>query len=272
MTSAPVKDWLTRWTPLPYLWTRQLAGRLYEPDVRRVLLQRYGSTVFAGPFAGMRYIERASGGAFIPRLVGVYERELHDLIQHIVQTPYDRVIDIGSAEGYYAVGLARAMPHARIQAYDIDETARRNLLDLATLNGMQDRIEIGGACAHADLERFASEAVVVLCDIEGSELELLDPVAAPSLRRYDILVEIHDQPGRVAVREALLKRFEATHDVRIIAHDPAVPDVHAAFPWWFTRRATRLALNEYRAPQAPLSPGSFGLEWGAFFARERPRR
>ncbi len=266
-----IKDWLTRRAPLPYLWAREAVGRLYEVDVRRVLLHRCRGIVRAGPFAGMHYIDRSSCGPLSPRLLGLYERELHEVVRRIVGTPYDRVIVVGSAEGYYAVGLARAMPGVIVQAYDIDAQARANLRELAILNGTDDRTIIEGECTHAELERFAREAVVVVCDIEGGELDLLDPALAPSLRHYDVLVEMHDRVGSTTVRRTVTDRFAATHDVRIIAHVPAVSAPAALLPWWFSRRARRLALDEYRAPPAGAPDARCGLEWGVFFARDPAR-
>src|SRR6478672_6897407 len=66
-----------------------------------------GLVVQHGPFKGMKYPGVNSvGSALIPKLLGSYERELHPLIDSICAGQYDQVVDIGCAEGYYAVGLA----------------------------------------------------------------------------------------------------------------------------------------------------------------------
>jgi hypothetical protein len=56
---------------------------------------------------------------------------------------------------------------------------------------------------------------VIICDIEGAEDVLLDPVAAPALRGVDILVEVHEgmKAGRL---DLLTKRFGPSHDIRRI--------------------------------------------------------
>jgi hypothetical protein len=45
--------------------------------VERRIVQRYGCRVLDGPFAGMAYVAEAVGLAFVPKLLGAYERGLH---------------------------------------------------------------------------------------------------------------------------------------------------------------------------------------------------
>jgi hypothetical protein len=58
----------------------------------------------------------------------------------------------------------------------------------------------------------------VLCDIEGSELTLLDPDVSPYLKRVDIIVESHEclVPG---ITNKLASRFETSHDIKLIKDD-----------------------------------------------------
>lgn len=115
------------------------------------LLQRGGGRVAHGPFAGMLYPVAAAEGGRAPRLLGVYEASLHPVIETVIARPYAGVIDIGSAEGYYAVGLALRMPAALIHARDTNPAARDLCGQLARANGVEDRLQIGGEVTHADL-------------------------------------------------------------------------------------------------------------------------
>src|SRR5262245_41340678 len=72
-------------------------------------------SVQRGPFAGMVYPDHAAvGSTLYPKLLGSYERELHQTVDDIVRLGYDTVVDIGAAEGYYAVGLAMKMPGTQV--------------------------------------------------------------------------------------------------------------------------------------------------------------
>lgn len=165
-----------------------------------------------GPFAGMIYSVRAAEGARLPRRLGIYEASLAPVIEAIIARGYPLVIDIGAAEGYYAVGLARRMPHSRILARDGNPVALDLCRKLAADNGVGGRIELGGVMSHADFAICAATDSVVICDIEGAEGDLLDPETAPGLRHADILVEVHEgmRPGLL---DLLARRFAPTHDV-----------------------------------------------------------
>ena len=178
----------------------------------RTLAVRSGTQVLSGPFHGMAYALRASEGSGAARLLGVYEASLTPIIELIIQRAYPTVVDIGCAEGYYAVGLARRMPGSRIIARDQSTKAQDLCRQLAALNGVADRVEIGGRMDHADFDLCTAQKTLILCDIEGGEADFLDPTAAPGLIRADILVECHDVV-RADLTDLLTRRFLPTHHV-----------------------------------------------------------
>lgn len=87
--------------------------------VTNTLLKKSGSTVLSGPFQGMTYMAAGSEGSTSARLLGTYEAALHPIIEKIIKRGYQQIIDVGCAEGYYAVGLAMRMPSARVIARDL---------------------------------------------------------------------------------------------------------------------------------------------------------
>src|SRR6202008_1532945 len=101
----------------------------------------------------------------------------------------DDIIDVGCAEGYYAVGLARLAPQATVHAFDIDEAARTACAELARRNGVAERVRIGGAFPPEGFEAFAGRRVLVMVDAEGAELDVLRPDLAPSLAGMSLIVE-----------------------------------------------------------------------------------
>jgi hypothetical protein len=213
------------------------------------LLQRGGGRVAHGPFAGMLYPVAAAEGGRAPRLLGVYEASLHAVIETVIARAYAGVIDIGSAEGYYAVGLALRMPAALIHARDTNPAARDLCGQLARANGVEDRLQIGGEVTHADLALCAEGPTFVLCDIEGAEAELLDPARAPALAEADLLVEVHEgmRPGLLAL---LTDRFAGTH--RITRIDRSLrPDLLPDWAETLSDLDRLLLLWEWRAAPTP---------------------
>jgi hypothetical protein len=202
--------------------------------------------VQAGPFAGMSYLPQAKGSVLLPKLLGTYEMEIASWIELVVALAPRRIIDIGCAEGYYAVGLARRLPECGVFAFDINQSAQHLCRQLAALNGVEERVHVSGRCSAADLERFAGPGTVVICDIEGAEGLLLDPATAPALRRTTLIVELHDclAPGASGL---VRSRFAATHaldeekaEERSSLRLPALAD--------FISTEQALMLSEHRVP------------------------
>jgi hypothetical protein len=227
-------------------WVRP--GSLFRLHARL----RSGERVAGGPFAGMQYAAKSVCGAHVPKLVGCYERELHGVIEAIIGAAPDVIIDVGTAEGYYAVGLALRLPRSQVIGFDAMASARLELDGLATANGVRDRIDIRGACDPAALEQALSVGgEVVICDVEGYEDVLLNLEEVPGLRAVPILVELHDTkvPG---VTQRVLERFRSTHHVQQIAQAPRVPDEYVLSRRLIKKAlpgaVVRYALNEFRTP------------------------
>lgn len=222
-------------------WRSQLIGN--------TLTLRSGNKILSGPFAGMDYGIAASEGSRSARLLGCYEASLAPVIEEIVASAPALILDIGCAEGYYAVGLARRLPATRIMARDASEVARALCVKLAALNGVADRVAVGGLVTHADFEIARTTDTVVICDIEGAETDLLNPIAAPGLQHARILVECHDCITS-GISAALTARFAPTHQVRRI--DRAL-DASGLPPWMadLSDLDRLLALWEWRTGPTP---------------------
>jgi len=188
-------------------------------------IKHAGSRVRKGPFAGMHYLDQAVGSAILPKLAGTYELELMPLVRQIIESgAYDRIIDIGAAEGYYAVGFARSMPVLTVVAFEADERGRQLLGELAERNAVKDRVRIEGFCTVPALSRVVRSGVLIFCDCEGGEYELLDPVQIPGLCEVDMVVELHDyQDPRIT--PAMRHRFESTHELFFIDATPRSPSL-----------------------------------------------
>jgi SAM-dependent methyltransferase len=173
-------------------------------------------------------------GSGVPKLLGCYEQELHSLIDS--WSGYDRVINIGCGEGWYAVGLARRMPDAEVWGFDISPEARNACARAAAVNGVSIHIE-----ATADpqtVQCLVGPNTLVIADAEGAEVDVLDPAVTPGLVSADILVETHDflRPGAT---ETMLRRF-SDRPHTLIEQQPRNP---AEFP--VLARLT--ALDQHRA-------------------------
>jgi hypothetical protein len=171
-----------------------------------------GSAVLHGPFAGMKYpAASVSSRHSVPRLLGSYESELHEVIQTALDCKYDRVIDIGSAEGYYAVGFA-LRGQSPVVTFETDPRELALCDQMARLNCVERRVTGRDLCNPEALRALTKEMrCFVLSDCEGYEKDLFDDPTVESLRRSDVLIEIH-----MDAYEPLLVRFSKTHRVETL--------------------------------------------------------
>ena len=224
---------------------------IYQAEPDRAVLEELRWRVAAGPFAGMRYITRSCGSKLAPKVIGCYERELHAALEGVISGNYDRIIDVGCAEGYYAVGLSwrKRIP---VVAFDSDPEARSCLAELAELNGVSELIDARSHCDAAALDEFAGQRIFLICDIEGAEGELLDPQKSPALLGFDLLVEVHDGPESTRLHDLLVARFENSHSIETIQFEGRDEGDASALSWIKTNQFRQAAVDEKR---------QLGLEW-----------
>jgi hypothetical protein len=194
-----------------------------------------GNRVLTGPFAGMTLPESNSwrDGDFMPKLIGSYESNLREVLAQAVARGPAAVINVGCAEGYYAVGLARLLPKATVYAFDIASDACAICAQAAAENGVAERVVVGGRCTTEILAKIleAPGHILLVMDCEGAERELLDPAKVPGLAKCDVIVETHGAD----ILSGLEARFRPSHNVTQIAQggrDPnEVPELRKLAEW-----------------------------------------
>src|SRR6516165_9268824 len=104
-------------------------------DLALEVAERFDYTVQSGPFAGMRYTRAAVASRHAtPCLLGTYERQLYPFLLEAAAS-CEEIVDIGSADGYFAVGLAR-LSGKPVTAFDVDPNERKICGDMAQANGV----------------------------------------------------------------------------------------------------------------------------------------
>jgi precorrin-6B methylase 2 len=187
-------------------------GRL---DVSRSFCKRHGTAVLHGPFKGMQYPDWiAAKRNLIPKLVASYEDELHDWIAKSIQSNYETIVNVGSADGYYTVGFALRCPGSEVIGFDTDLWARKATSSLATNNNASN-VRMLSMCTSQWLQDNLPQNSLLIIDCEGFEKELLDVRQAPNILNSDVLVELHEHvaPG---VGKMVENGFADTHKISVI--------------------------------------------------------
>ncbi|MEM8897555.1 MAG: class I SAM-dependent methyltransferase [Bacteroidota bacterium] len=181
---------------------------------RRSRLIGGAGEVLNGPFKGMRYpMEESVCSAYFPKIIGSYEKELWENLESLLEKQYNSIIDVGCAEGYYAVGLGLRQKEAHIYAYDTDELARSMCEKLSQENGLGEKLTIKGELTEQELSSFPFEGnSLIICDCEGFEKKLFTPTSIENLTGSDLIIETHDfLDSEISGRLTAL--FQKTHNI-----------------------------------------------------------
>jgi|ERR1035437_5063199 hypothetical protein len=206
------------------------------------MIEEYGLSVLDGPFRGMRYPQSSLASRNgIPILFATYELELHPVIEEVASKSFDSIIDIGSAEGYYAVGFATRTKSSVI-AFDCEPRERSFLRQMARLNGVEDRVHVRSWCSPHILEKLTTgQRSLVISDCEGYELTLFQGGVLLALKNCDLIIELHETIPGTDVRKTLLERFHNSHSATLISFDPHNTGSTVPEKW-------RKFVREFRSP------------------------
>jgi hypothetical protein len=109
-----------------------------------------------------------------------------EVVESSLEPQYARVISVGSAEGYFAVGYPWRNPAYEVFCFDIDPVSRQQVRRLAKMSGVSKRVI---------LNRLLVGHVLTVMDVEGYETILLDTEKVPYLAHTDMLVGLHEVHG-----------------------------------------------------------------------------
>lgn len=172
--------------------------------------------VLHGPFKGLKYVSYEAALNALPKILGTYEKELHPVLKRIIESEFDIMLNIGAAEGYYAIGIALLRPKLKIIAFDIDTNVRKMLQKMILLNNVNNQISIEKICNIETLKQFQHNTRgLIISDCEGYELELFQESIIENIRNFDLLIEVHDGIEK-NISKTLKKIFKNTHSISII--------------------------------------------------------
>ena len=208
---------------LKLYWTEKLRGEnssQVEKDGSETLLIESNipvNVVQDGIFEGLNYDVPSICSARAPKIIGSYEAELTASLLQLMALNPKRVINIGSAEGYYAVGLAYKYINLEVIAVDPSIQAEKYLKQLSIQNNVQERVKFIRYLSFDALDKLIIKSqTLLLVDCEGSEIGYLNPQRVPNLKYCNILVETHDFV-HPSITQNLIGRFEKTHTIETIS-------------------------------------------------------
>ena len=161
-----------------------------------LIMSRYNCTVQYGPLKGYEIPKESHwGGLARPSmLLGLYEREVVSaLVEHAEKR--DIFIDVGAADGFFAVGLVARGIFKQSHAFEISKSGRQVIRKSSVINGVSHLVSVNRRFDEnclAGAENIDLGRSVVLIDIEGDEFSLLGSPLIDQLRDAVVIIELHD--------------------------------------------------------------------------------
>ena len=224
-----------------WLWRR--TSPFGRPTSRYV--SENGAAIRRGAFAGLVFPESALGHTnhMAAKLIGTYEPGVIAFLGEQVGST-DVFVDLGSGDGFFCTGMARLGP-VRSIGYEVNRYERKVAQQIAAVNNVE--VETRGLADETELNALPDGRLLILCDIEGYEEELLDPQLVPRLREATMVVEAHDQ-FRPDVITVLTERFRETHEIERIFARPADPSEFDELKGWDEKSAELVVFDGHASP------------------------
>jgi hypothetical protein len=221
--------------------TKLLVRKMSPLEIRADLKRRrlgesfhidFDGEVRYGSFTGLRLPKKLiwAKNDMPSMLIGFYEKQVIDWITSR-QIHFLYLVDIGSADGLYLAGILKAGLADSAVGFESSRKGRESSNEILRINNVQDRAIVMGTAnsesLNSVLDLYASRTQgfsLLLCDIEGGEVDLFDFQTAVRLHNFFIVIEVHEWTYLVNQLEELINLFQSTHDVQFLYPSARNPD------------------------------------------------
>lgn len=203
--------------------------------VWEILLKKYNYTVAHGAFKGMKLNKKVwwSKNDYITQTLGIYEEHILQKITHFAKNGSTTLIDVGAADGYFAVGMAYSNIYQKVYAFEIEKEGRDRILENANANKCNNKIKIFGEADVSSISKIIDEGdkVTVMIDIEGAEYDFLSDDMLTILNGNHVVCELHPWmvDGGDNLQIKLLSKASKQFNVELINREIYKPNMFSEF-------------------------------------------
>jgi len=171
----------------------------------------FGDSVKYGPFRNLILGHGSTWAQYddFLKLIGEYEPHIVEKLVE-VSDGYTVFVDIGASDGYFALGLVKAEFFSRAICFEKSDEDRSIIKELAKQNHIEGQIEIHGSATATKILDLKTQIgrCVILCDIEGGELEILTDEVLELYSNSVFIIELHEHLVSAQKTEAFKRRCE----------------------------------------------------------------
>ena len=188
------------------------------------IFKKFKGVVKYGPFKGLKLSEKVwwSHTDMGSILFGFYEKEiLEEVLKTSINKEKKNFIDIGAADGYYAIGVLKSNLYDHSYCFELTKKGREVIKENSILNNVFKKISI-----HGEVDTLLSNYLpfyilnnsLILIDIEGHEFNLLSLEFLKEIKYAKVIIEIHEYFHEDGVRmlEELKKKLKIFFEIKEI--------------------------------------------------------
>jgi hypothetical protein len=181
------------------------------------VFKNYQGTIAFGLFKGLKlnaYTAWSGGKDTGAKILGLYESQI---LNWIGDKHFDLFIDIGAADGYYAMGLLVSGRTNSAITFETSNADRDVSQHLAIVNRVLDQIEIKGPATEPEIIAVLPQGRngLILIDIEGGEFDLISENILESAKHYHFIIELHEIFND-RLRKEFIEMCSKSHFVEVI--------------------------------------------------------
>jgi hypothetical protein len=190
--------------------------------VSREMFEYCNGTIQYGPFKGLKLTSNTwwGGNDLGSMCFGLYEKELLEFLTSDSLIERDTFVDIGAADGYYAIGMLKSNRVKKALCYELSPEGRNTINLNWKINNQPGEIEVKGDVFidfKSSINTIDLKKSIVLIDIEGAEFSFLDIEVLGTLKDAIIAIEIHNWiPNFIDVYSKFLKDVNEFFDIEIL--------------------------------------------------------
>jgi hypothetical protein len=179
-------------------------------------------TVSTGMFGGLRlrYARTSADHELLQKCLGIFEVPLHRHLGSYANNAYHGVLNIGSVDGYYAMGLAKIGKPEVVHVIEPSLEKRTRLMANLTVNNISCDIEVDASINSDEVGQIAriyERLFVFIDDPEGVSVAI-NQDTIQFLGQSDIIIETTNWE-RSKESHALLSLLHPSHSISLISEN-----------------------------------------------------
>ncbi|PWS31679.1 hypothetical protein [Pedobacter paludis] len=181
------------------------------------LLKKTGGQIYYGPFSGLNIPDKLISELSVSEILGLYESCLFPVWEALLSKQVNNIMMIGGGHGYYSATLSYLFQPNETYIFEANMAYHEMIIEWCKYNKINTP-NLFPLATQEILATWEKPVELLICDCEGGESYLLNPLVYTWQLNCDIVVEVHPFIVDNLVSD-IIKKFKKSHRIKIIYDD-----------------------------------------------------